>query len=246
MTNGPPRWGNTGNRISWSREGGPGRPGGQDLDGRTRRPGRPEHSAVLPGPQAGHPGHRSWVRRHAVAVDELLSSRPVRLSLVFGEHDGAAARRARTVKAKATENFEERGLQTLFLAWGMATWSNVRGTAVPAAPVLLRQAALKARGGAGEDFDASLPGEWEINPTLLHLLKTDYQVEPTGLAYWSFSARKRSRRTRSRYSSGSPRPRQMFRVSRWPRGSCWAISLMRSCPWCWTWRRQPTPCLAPS
>jgi very-short-patch-repair endonuclease len=113
-----------------------------------------------------------------VAVDELLSSRPVRLSMLFSEMvGGGAARRARTVKAKAAENFEERGLQTLFLAWGMATWSNVRGTAVPAAPVLLRQAALTARGAAGEDFDASLPGEWEINPTLLHLLKTDYQVD---------------------------------------------------------------------
>ena len=113
-----------------------------------------------------------------VAVDELLSSRPVRLSTLFDDTAiGPAARRARTVKAKAAENFEERGLQTLFLAWGMATWPNPRGTAVPAAPVLLRQAALTARGGAGEDFSVSLPGEWEINPTLLHLLKTDYQVE---------------------------------------------------------------------
>jgi hypothetical protein len=113
-----------------------------------------------------------------VAVDALLSSRPVRLSVLFDDAAiGAVARRARTVKAKAAENFEERGLQTLFLGWGMATWSNLRGTAVPAAPVLLRQAALAARGGAGEDFDASLPGEWEINPTLLHLLKTEHRVE---------------------------------------------------------------------
>jgi very-short-patch-repair endonuclease len=115
---------------------------------------------------------------NAVAVDALLSSRTVRLSTMFGETDmGAAARRARTVKAKATENYEERGLQTLFLAWGVATWTNSRGTATPAAPVLLRQAALSPRTGAGEDFDASLPGEWEINPTLLHLLKTEYGIE---------------------------------------------------------------------
>src|SRR5215472_11514562 len=115
---------------------------------------------------------------NAVAVEALLSSQTVRLSAMFGETAmGAAARRARTVKAKATENYEERGLQTLFLAWGMATWTNSRGTATPAAPVLLRQAALSPRTGAGEDFDASLPGEWEINPTLLHLLKTEYGIE---------------------------------------------------------------------
>lgn len=99
-----------------------------------------------------------------VATEELLGSRTVRLSNLFAPQDlGAAARRARTVRAKAAENFEERGLQTLFLAWGMATWTNQRGTAIPAAPVLLREAHLAARGGAEEDFDLSLPGEWRAS-----------------------------------------------------------------------------------
>lgn len=116
-----------------------------------------------------------------VAVDQLLSSQTMRLSTLFGETSiGSAARRARAVKAKATENFEERGLQTLFLAWGMATWTNTRSATVPAAPILLRQAALAARGGTGEDFDVSLPGEWEVNPTLLHLLRTDFEIELNG------------------------------------------------------------------
>jgi hypothetical protein len=115
---------------------------------------------------------------NTVAVGDLLSSRTVRLSLVFGDVAiTAAARRARTVKAKATENYEERGLHTLFLAWGMATWTNSRGVATPAAPVLLRQAALSPRSGVGEDFDVSLPGEWEVNPTLLHLFRTEFGVE---------------------------------------------------------------------
>jgi hypothetical protein len=117
----------------------------------------------------------------AVAVDDLLSGRTVRLSEMFSDTSRpGAARRARTVKAKAQENMEERGIQTMFLAWGMATWSNPNTTATPAAPVLLRQAALSSRGSAGEDFDISLPGEWEVNPTLLHLLKTEYKVEIKG------------------------------------------------------------------
>jgi very-short-patch-repair endonuclease len=115
---------------------------------------------------------------HDVAVGQLLSSRTMRLSTLFGETSiSSAARRARAVKAKATENFEERGLQTMFLAWGMATWANPRSATVLAAPILLRQAALKARGGTGEDFDVSLPGEWEVNPTLLHLLRTDFDLD---------------------------------------------------------------------
>jgi hypothetical protein len=113
-----------------------------------------------------------------VALDALLGSRTVRLSEMFNpEALASSARRARTIRAKAMENFEERGLQTLYLAWAMATWDNPRGTATPAAPVLLRLASLAPRGGAGEDFDLSLPGEWEINPTLLHLLDVDYGVK---------------------------------------------------------------------
>jgi very-short-patch-repair endonuclease len=116
-----------------------------------------------------------------VAAARLLGSYTVRLSNLFDvENLTAAARRARTVRAKATENFEERGLQTLFLAWGMATWTNTRGTATPAAPVLLRQAHFVPRGGAEEDFDLSLPGEWEVNPTLLHLLGVDHGVRLDG------------------------------------------------------------------
>jgi very-short-patch-repair endonuclease len=113
-----------------------------------------------------------------VALDALLGSRTVRLSEMFDPQAlTSMARRARTIRAKAMENFEERGLRTLYLAWAMATWENPRGTATPAAPVLLRLAHLAPRGGAGEDFDLSLPGEWEINPTLLHLLDVDHGVK---------------------------------------------------------------------
>src|SRR3954468_17980327 len=112
-----------------------------------------------------------------VALDELLKSESVRLSSLFDATAiEAAAKRARGIRAKATENFDERGLRTLFLGLGMATWTNTRGTGVPAAPVLLRLAHIATRGKAGDDFDLSLPGEWELNPTLVHLLATDYQV----------------------------------------------------------------------
>ena len=112
-----------------------------------------------------------------VRVDELLSSRPVALSDIFGEERRPdAAKRARTIRAKATENFEERGLRTLFLAWGTATWSSQRSSAAPAAPVLLRQAHISPKGRAEESFEISLPGEWELNPTLTYALKSDFDV----------------------------------------------------------------------
>jgi hypothetical protein len=112
-----------------------------------------------------------------VAREQLLAGHTVRFSEAF-EADvlAPAARRGRAIRARAEENFEERGLRTLFAAWGMATWTNTRSTFTPCAPVLLCQAHLAPHGSAAEDFELSLPGEWEINPTLLHVLATDFEV----------------------------------------------------------------------
>ena len=113
----------------------------------------------------------------AVAVDEMLAGYAVPFSEAFGKEALApAARRGRAIRARAEENFEERGLRTLFAAWGTATWTNTKSTFVPCAPVLLCQAHLVPHGGAAEDFEVSLPGEWEINPTLLHVLASDFEV----------------------------------------------------------------------
>ena len=112
-----------------------------------------------------------------VALERLLGTSTLRFSQAFdAEGLSAAARRGRAILARADENYQEKGLETLFLAWGMATWTNTRSTFTPCAPILLRQAHLSARGGAAEDFDLSLPGEWEINPTLLHVLGLDFEV----------------------------------------------------------------------
>ena len=107
------------------------------------------------------------------ALDDLLDGRTVTLSRLYplAEDRTAQARRCRAVRAKAKENLEERGLLTLSLGVGMATWTNTRGTAVPNAPVLLRSVSLTPRGGAEEDFDLAATDDWEFNPTLAHMLR---------------------------------------------------------------------------
>src|SRR6185312_3640291 len=64
---------------------------------------------------------------------ELLQGKTVRLGKLFSLEDARkdAARRVRTIRGKAQENFEERGLQTLYLAAGMASWETNRGSAKP-------------------------------------------------------------------------------------------------------------------
>jgi very-short-patch-repair endonuclease len=86
-------------------------------------------------------------------------------------------RRARTIHNKAKENFEERGLETLALACGLATWENKRAAWEPCAPVLLRQAVLRPLGAAQDEFELSLVDEMEVNATLLHLLKVDFDCD---------------------------------------------------------------------
>src|ERR1700678_2069782 len=58
-------------------------------------------------------------------VDEVLAGKVVSLSRLFPEEEthADAVRRARTIRNKAEEHFEERGLETLYVACGMATWT---------------------------------------------------------------------------------------------------------------------------
>lgn len=107
----------------------------------------------------------------------LLQGKPQRLShLVPGLAFEDAVRRARVIHKKAREHFEERGLATLHLAVGMATWTNPTGSATPAAPLLLRPVALNPRTPALDDFDLVPEGEMTPNETLLQLLERQFGV----------------------------------------------------------------------
>jgi hypothetical protein len=112
-------------------------------------------------------------------LSALLQNKTVKVSALFPDPDerDALLRRARTIHNKAKENFEERGLETLALACGLATWENKRASWEPCAPVLLRQAALRPLGAAQDEFELSLIDEMEVNPTLLHLLKVDFDCD---------------------------------------------------------------------
>lgn len=109
-------------------------------------------------------------------VESLLLGKPVRMSAMFPAVDDRkeAVRRIRSIHGKAREHFEERGISTLYLACGIATWTNPRTSTLPAAPVLMRPAQLTPRGAAEDDFELVLTGEMGLNPVLLHLLETDF------------------------------------------------------------------------
>ena len=113
------------------------------------------------------------------AIEALLVGRTVMISALFRDPERLeqTLRRVRTLHNKAKENFEERGLETLSIGCGLASWENKRGTWLPCAPVLLRQVSLRPVGAAQDEFELCLTGEIELNPTLLHVLKLDFDCE---------------------------------------------------------------------
>jgi very-short-patch-repair endonuclease len=112
-------------------------------------------------------------------VGGLLLGKTVRVSALFTDPAlrVQVLRRVRTVHNKAKENFEERGLETLSVGCGLATWENKRAAWAPSAPVLLQQAALFPVGAAQDEFELCLTGEMDVNPTLLHVLRADFGCE---------------------------------------------------------------------
>ena len=112
------------------------------------------------------------------AIAALRQGTRVRLSELFPDLElrAEAARRMRAVNAKAVENLEERGLRTLYLAWGMATWTPVGTAATPAAPILLFPLRAARKGTAGEEFELTVAGEPQLNPTLIQLLQSRHGI----------------------------------------------------------------------
>jgi DNA polymerase III epsilon subunit family exonuclease len=115
----------------------------------------------------------------SASVLEVLAGRGVSLRRLFPDSEArqAAVKRARVIHNRAREHFEERGLETLFLACGMATWDEQRGAAVPSAPVLLCPARLTPRGAAQDEFELAITADAEVNQTLIHALETEFDCK---------------------------------------------------------------------
>jgi len=77
---------------------------------------------------------------------------------------------------KALSNLEEKGIDTLHLAMGMATWPAADKGRPYNAPVLLLPAHIEARGRAGDGLRLAVAGEPQVNPVLLYVLGENYAI----------------------------------------------------------------------
>lgn len=80
---------------------------------------------------------------------------------------------------RSISNLEERGLRTLFLAYGMVTWTANDGGRSPQAPLILIPISVEKKG----EIKLSRYGEAQINPVLLYFLEKEYgyQITPEQL-----------------------------------------------------------------
>jgi very-short-patch-repair endonuclease/DNA polymerase III delta prime subunit len=89
----------------------------------------------------------------------------------------SAGRRLVEVQRKATENFEERGLETMFLAYGLAGWTAKDGGRDAEAAVVLCPVRLE---GKEQRRAVRRRGDLEINPVLVHVLERDFGMAGIG------------------------------------------------------------------
>lgn len=118
-----------------------------------------------------------------VAVEALLQGKKMKLSRLLPATDedpdrlDEALKNARTIHRKARSLYEERGIETLFLAAGLANWTTETTSATPSAPLFMVRIELNPTGSGETDYSVALTGDWMVNDTLALFLRDEYGVE---------------------------------------------------------------------
>jgi len=113
-------------------------------------------------------------------IAELLAGETVALARLLPDADDArVAARAKEIRRRAVANLEEKGLQTLFIAFGMATWPTEDGARPPESPVLLIPVSVEVKGREGRTVTFRRAGDIQVNLVLLHVLQVEHGCEVT-------------------------------------------------------------------
>ena len=107
----------------------------------------------------------------------LLRGDPVAVrSLVRNLPDEELVLKALGIWRRAQANQEEKGLATMFVALGMASWKAADGGRDSDAPVLLLPVEIEIKGHAGTSLSIHRGGPVQANLVLLHVLEAEFGV----------------------------------------------------------------------
>lgn len=109
----------------------------------------------------------------------LLSGDTVPLTKLVAADRELAAATAREIARRALANAEEKGLQTLFISVGIATWPADDGGRPTESALLLVPVTVTAHGRTTESFSLTRAGNVQVNLVLLHVLDTQYGIRIT-------------------------------------------------------------------
>ena len=111
----------------------------------------------------------------AGVLASLLQGRAIQLTRLVPDQEELddARKRLVAIHKKAQENQEEKGVDTLFLAIGRATWAVDQG-APPNAPVVLLPVVADPSDPARRDFKLTAGGDAHFNPVLEHVLRSEH------------------------------------------------------------------------
>nr|WP_275902100.1 DUF4011 domain-containing protein [Brevibacterium zhoupengii] len=116
---------------------------------------------------------------HPSGLAQLLAGRATRLSSLVRDHEvlADARRRAKSIRSKAEQLGNERGIQAAHLAIGFASWTEKDSKYKFNAPIVMRHVTLVPRGSRVEDFEIVLGDGIMINPALVQHLSEVYDLE---------------------------------------------------------------------
>src|SRR5271156_5495877 len=97
----------------------------------------------------------------------ILRGDPAELSMLVPDDRPLKTSSVREIGRKALENLEEKGLSTLYLAIGKASWPADDGGRPPVAPVTLLPIVFKNHGQDVSTVTLQQSGPLEVNPVLI-------------------------------------------------------------------------------
>ena len=93
------------------------------------------------------------------------------------EEELRAAARLREITDRALANLEEKGLETLFLSLGLASWPSEDGGRPVESPILLMPLSATPSGREGRSWSLKRNGDFKLNEVLLHALDAQHGVK---------------------------------------------------------------------
>ncbi len=121
---------------------------------------------------------------HSGRLSDLLSGESILLSELLPNADATiTAAKLREINRCAISNREEKGLETLFLATGMATWPSSDGGSPSESPIIMVPISMQPQGREGKDHKLQKTGDIQMNLVLFTVLEESFgiRVDPDSI-----------------------------------------------------------------